>query len=111
MVDLPAQLMFEVVDDRPCGTDCLGEIRATETVERFYFEVLAEDEPGVFRQESVVIVGEGMLHLGQLIALLITDENFRRGDSRELIKKSAQVRSLYYPELTRAQIGISKPET
>ena len=58
VIDFPAQLMFEVMNDRARRGDRLRQVGAAETVERFNLEMLAKSETRVLRQEGVMVVGQ-----------------------------------------------------
>ena len=46
MIDLSAELVFEVMNDRARRRNCLGQIGAAEPVDGFYIKVLAEGGGG-----------------------------------------------------------------
>ena len=110
MIDLSAELVFEVVNDRARCRNCLGQIGAAETVEGFYPKMLAESEACVLCQERVMVVGERMLEACKLVRLLVADEKFGRGHTRQLVQEGTRVGELHEAELASAQVSIGEPE-
>ena len=74
MIDLSAQLMFEVMNDRACRGDRLWQVGAAETVERFNLEMLAKSETRVLWQEGVMVVGQRAIELAKLVLLAVADQ-------------------------------------
>src|SRR6202011_194318 len=73
MIDLPPELMFQIMDDRASRADRGRHLRAAETVERFGFEMLAQCERGLFRQERITVVAKCVFELAQLLLLFLRD--------------------------------------
>ena len=65
--------MFEVMDHRAGGGDCLRHVRAAEAVERFDPEMLAQREAGVLGQKGVTVVLERVINPAELFLLLGAD--------------------------------------
>ena len=87
MIDLATQLMFEVMDDRARGRNRCRHLGATETIERFHFEMLAEGEARVLGQKCVAVVLERVIDFAELLFLLSTDQQLRRRNACEFVQE------------------------
>src|SRR4029453_2020487 len=94
------------MDDCSSGGDCLGHLRAAETVKRFNFEMLAQRENRLLRQKRITVVPKHPGNVGELLLLLIADQNFRGADSRQVIEQRLSILRLRQPELARAQVRV-----
>ncbi len=108
VIDFPAQLVLQIMNNGARRGNRLRQVRTSEAVERFYLEVLAEGEAGVLGHERVVIVGQGTGPFTEIPGLLVADEQFRRCDARKLVEKAARFRNLHEPKLACAQVRIGK---
>ena len=66
--------MFQVMHDRACGGDRRRHVGATETVERFDLEMLAQSETRVLWQKSVIVVGQRAIEFAKLVLLVVADQ-------------------------------------
>ena len=89
MIDFPAQLVLQIMNDRAGRADRLRQVGAAEAVERFNFEMFAKGEAGVLRQEGVVIVGERSDALEFPRLLSLTSNGARRGNRLRQVASEA----------------------
>ena len=110
VVDFAPKRILQIVNDRARGRDRLRRLSAAESVQRFDPEMFAQREDCLFRQKCVTVVAERAVDFAKLFLLLITHENFRRSDARQLVKERLSVPRLRQPELARAQVCVREPE-
>src|SRR5581483_7663000 len=108
MVDVTPELVLQIMNDCTGGGDRLGHLAATKSVQRFRFEMLAQGEDRLLRQERVAVVLKRMIGLAKLIFLFGTDEQFRWRHTREFGKERLSILQLGKPELTCGQVSVSK---
>ena len=74
MVDFAPELVLQVMDNRTGRADRCRHLRATEPVERFDLEMLAQRETRLLRQKRVGVASQRVVDLGELISLLVADQ-------------------------------------
>src|SRR5882724_3056209 len=110
MVDLSPKLMFQVMNNCPCSCYRLQHLRAAKSIQRFGFEMLAQREDRLFWQKGVAVIAKRTRDFRKLLLLIITNEKFRRANTRDFVEQRLPILQLGYPELACAEIGIRKTE-
>src|SRR2546426_3725087 len=110
MIDLPPQLMLQIMNDRARRPDRLRHFRTAEAIEGLDFEMLAEGETRMLRQKNIIVVGERAFDLRKLFLLPVADQQFRRRNARQLIEQCAAVFQLCESKFTGAQVRIGESE-
>src|SRR5215831_1667924 len=96
--------------DRPGRSDCRRHLPASEAVEGFDLEMLAQGENCLFWEKRVTVVFERVIDFTDLRFLFRADQQFGGRNTRDFIVQRLLVLRLGQSELTRAEIGVCETE-
>src|SRR5436309_5465277 len=96
------------MNDCACGGDRPRHLAAAKSIYRFHFEMLAQGEDRLLRQERVAVVLKRMIDLAKLIFLFGADEQFRWRNTRKFVEEVLSISQFGNPELAGGQVCVSK---
>ena len=85
----PAHLVLEVMENRPRRADPARQVRAAEAVERLHAEMLAQRPFCLLEDERVRVVGLGAAEIRERLRLgrVVAHEKFCRRHPRQLVEQ------------------------
>src|SRR6266508_5141125 len=108
MVDVTPKLVLQIMNDCTRRSDGPRHLAAAKSVQRFRFEMLAQGEDRLLRQERVAVVLKRMMDLAKLVFLFGAYEQFRWRNTREFVEERLSILQFGKPEFACGQVCVGK---